>query len=111
MNSLKLFIRRFPVPTDVFIIEFPYFLRCNLLQSSGSQFRCAPDASSRAVRGLIGNDPHLRALIEGRMGPQADWNAVDSLMKKALAAAEKVARYRHAQLAANRGASNKGYIV
>jgi hypothetical protein len=36
------------------------------------------------------------------MGAQADWNAVDSLMQKALAAAEKVARYRHAQLSAVR---------
>jgi hypothetical protein len=45
---------------------------------------------------------YLRALIEERMGAQADWNAVDSLMQKALAAAEKVARYRHAQLSAIR---------
>ena len=36
------------------------------------------------------------------MGAQADWNAVDSLMLKALSAAEKVARYRHAQLSAVR---------
>ena len=42
----------------------------------------------------------LRALIEESMGSQTDWNAVDSLMLKALAAAEKVARYRHAQLSA-----------
>jgi hypothetical protein len=41
-----------------------------------------------------------RAMVEQRMGAQADWNAVDSLMLKALAAAEKVARYRHAQLSA-----------
>jgi hypothetical protein len=43
---------------------------------------------------------YLRALIEERIGSQTDWNAVDSLMLKALAAAEKVARYRHAQLSA-----------
>ena len=43
---------------------------------------------------------YLRALIEERMGSQTDWSAVDSLMLKALAAAEKVARYRHAQLSA-----------
>ena len=43
-----------------------------------------------------------RAMVEQRMGAQADWNAVDSLMQKALAAAEKVARYRHAQLSAVR---------
>jgi len=42
----------------------------------------------------------LRALIEESMGSQTDWNAVDSLMLKALAAASKVARYRHAQLSA-----------
>ena len=41
-----------------------------------------------------------RAMVEQRMGAQADWNAVDSLMLKALGAAEKVARYRHAQLSA-----------
>ena len=41
---------------------------------------------------------HLRALIEQRMGPQADWSVVDALMLKTLAAAEKIARYRHAQL-------------
>jgi hypothetical protein len=35
-------------------------------------------------------------------GISTDWNAVDSLMLKALAAAEKVARYRHAQLSAIR---------
>ena len=43
---------------------------------------------------------YVRALIEERMGSQTDWNAVDSLMLKALGAAEKVARYRHAQLSA-----------
>jgi hypothetical protein len=45
---------------------------------------------------------YLRALIEERMGSQTDWNAVDALMLKALAAAEKVARYCHAQLSAVR---------
>ena len=43
-----------------------------------------------------------RAMVEQRMGAQADWNAVNSLMQKALAAAEKVARYRHAQLSSVR---------
>ena len=43
---------------------------------------------------------YLRALIEERMGPQADWSLVDGLMLKALTAAEKVARYRHAPLSA-----------
>jgi hypothetical protein len=43
---------------------------------------------------------YLRALIEQRMGPQADWSVVDGLILKTLAAAEKVARYRHAQLSA-----------
>jgi hypothetical protein len=36
------------------------------------------------------------------MGDEADWNSVDTLMLKVLAAAEKVARYRHAQLSAMR---------
>jgi hypothetical protein len=49
---------------------------------------------------------YLRARIEERMGAQADWNAVDALMQKALAAAEKVARYRHAQLSAVRFAGD-----
>ena len=42
----------------------------------------------------------LRALIDESMGSQTDWNAVDSVMLKALAAASKVACYRHAQLSA-----------
>jgi hypothetical protein len=42
------------------------------------------------------------ALIEQRMGPQADWSVVDALMLKTLVAAQKVARYRHAQLSAVR---------
>jgi hypothetical protein len=45
---------------------------------------------------------YLRALIEQRMGDDADWNSVDALMLRTLAAAEKVARYRHAQLSAMR---------
>jgi hypothetical protein len=45
---------------------------------------------------------YFRALSEQRMGDDADWNSVDALMLKVLAAAEKVAKYRHAQLAAMR---------
>jgi hypothetical protein len=45
---------------------------------------------------------YFRALIEQRMGPQADWSVVDALMLKTIAAAEKVARYRHARLSAVR---------
>jgi hypothetical protein len=45
---------------------------------------------------------YLRALIEQRMGDEADWNSIDALMLRTLAAAEKVARYRHAQLSAVR---------
>ena len=45
---------------------------------------------------------YFRVMIEQRMGPQADWSVVDALMLKTLAAAEKVARYRHAQLSAVR---------
>jgi hypothetical protein len=43
---------------------------------------------------------YFRALIEERIGSQTDWNAVDTSMLKVLGAAEKVARYRHAQLSA-----------
>jgi hypothetical protein len=45
---------------------------------------------------------YLRALSEQCMADDADWNSVDALMLKVLAAAEKVARYRHAQLSAMR---------
>ena len=45
---------------------------------------------------------YFRALIEQRMGPQANWSVVDALMLKTLAAAEKVARYKHAQLSSVR---------
>jgi hypothetical protein len=45
---------------------------------------------------------YLRAMTEQRMGDDADWNNVDALMLRTLAAAEKVARYRHAQLSAVR---------
>ena len=43
---------------------------------------------------------YLRALIEERMGNRTDWKQVDGLMMQALTAAEKVARYRRAQLSA-----------
>jgi hypothetical protein len=36
------------------------------------------------------------------MGDEADWNLVDAAMLRTLAAAEKVARYRHSQLSAVR---------
>jgi hypothetical protein len=45
---------------------------------------------------------YLRAMTEQRMGDDADWNSVDALMLRTLAAAEKVAKYRHAQIAAVR---------
>jgi hypothetical protein len=45
---------------------------------------------------------YLRALTKQRMGDDADWNSVDALMLRTLAAAEKVAKYRHAQIAAVR---------
>src|SRR4029077_2544556 len=44
----------------------------------------------------------LRALTAQRVGDEAGWDNVDALMLKVLAAAEKVARYRHAQLSAMR---------
>jgi hypothetical protein len=45
---------------------------------------------------------YFRAMIEQRMGDEADWNRVDALTLRTVAAAEKVARYRHAQLSAVR---------
>jgi hypothetical protein len=43
---------------------------------------------------------YIRAVIEQRQGGDADWTKVDNLMIRVLAAAEKVAKYRHAQLSA-----------
>jgi hypothetical protein len=45
---------------------------------------------------------YFRALIERSVGEGANWDKVDALMLKNLAAAEKVARYKHAQLSAVR---------
>jgi hypothetical protein len=45
---------------------------------------------------------YFRAMIERSVGDEANWDKVDALMLKTLAAAEKVARYRHAQLSAVR---------
>jgi hypothetical protein len=38
---------------------------------------------------------YLLALIEQRQGADTDWGKVNSLMRQVLAAAEKVAKYRH----------------
>ena len=61
----------------------------------------APRDSLEIMEGVMRHF-YFRAMIEQRMGPQADWSVVDALMLKTLAAAEKVARYRHAQLSAVR---------
>jgi hypothetical protein len=45
---------------------------------------------------------YFRALIERSESDGANWDKVDALMVKTLAAAEKVARYKHAQLSAIR---------
>jgi len=45
---------------------------------------------------------YFRAMIERSVGDGANWDKVDALMLKTLAAAEKVARYKHAQLSAVR---------
>jgi hypothetical protein len=45
---------------------------------------------------------YLRGLIEEKMGVEADWKAADSAFVQAAAIAEKVARYKHAQLSAVR---------
>jgi hypothetical protein len=43
---------------------------------------------------------YLRGLIEEKMGTEIDWKAADSAFVQAVTIAEKVARYRHAQLSA-----------
>ena len=45
---------------------------------------------------------YLRALIERSVGDGVNWDKVDALMLRTLAAAEKVARYKHAQLSSVR---------
>ena len=45
---------------------------------------------------------YFRAMIERSVGSEADWDKVDALMLRTLAAAEKVARYKHAQLSSVR---------
>ena len=45
---------------------------------------------------------YFRAMIERSVGDGANWDKVDALMLKTLAAAEKIARYKHAQLSAVR---------
>jgi hypothetical protein len=45
---------------------------------------------------------YFRAMIERSVGDGANWDKVDALMLKTLAAAGKVARYKHAQLSAGR---------
>jgi hypothetical protein len=61
----------------------------------------APLDSLEVMEGVMRHF-YLRAMTEQLMGDDADWNSVDALMLKVLAAAEKVARYRHAQLSAMR---------
>ena len=45
---------------------------------------------------------YLRGLIEEKMGIETDWKAADAAFVQATAIAEKVAKYRHAQLSAVR---------
>jgi hypothetical protein len=45
---------------------------------------------------------YFRAMIERSVGEGANWDKVDALMLRTLAAAEKVARYKHAQLSSVR---------
>ena len=45
---------------------------------------------------------YLRGLIEEKMGVETDWKAADAAFVQAVAIAEKVAKYRHAQLSAVR---------
>jgi hypothetical protein len=60
-----------------------------------------PSGPATAAVGAVGHtavSPRHHTAIS----PPADWKAVDALMMQALTAAEKVARYRHAQLSAVR---------
>jgi hypothetical protein len=43
---------------------------------------------------------YFRAKFEERLGDQAEWRRVDEAFMQAVHVAEKVARYRHAQLSA-----------
>jgi hypothetical protein len=45
---------------------------------------------------------YLRGLIEESMGVETDWKVADAAFVQAVAIAEKVAKYRHAQLSAVR---------
>jgi hypothetical protein len=54
---------------------------------------------------------HEIIAIEQRLGSAADWDKVDNLMMRVLVAAEKVARYRRAQLAAVRLSSDLNATV
>jgi hypothetical protein len=75
--------------------------RCEISKNAPPIDFKAPLDSLEIMEGVMRHF-HQRALIEQRMDPQADWSVVDALMLKTLAAAEKVARYRHAQLSAVR---------
>ena len=45
---------------------------------------------------------YIRGLIEEKMGVETDWKAADAAFVQAAAIAEKVGKYRHAQLSAVR---------
>jgi hypothetical protein len=49
---------------------------------------------------------YLRGLIEEKMGVETDWKVADAAFVQAAAIAEKVARYKHAQLSSIRLASD-----
>jgi hypothetical protein len=70
-----------------------------------NSFRALSSLSLEIMEGVM-RHIYQRAWIEQRMGPQADWSVVDALMLKTLAAAEKVTRYKHAQLSAVRVAGD-----
>ena len=54
---------------------------------------------------------YLRGLIEEKMGVETDWKAADSAFVQAVTIAEKVAKYRHAQLSAVRLAGDLNATV
>jgi hypothetical protein len=51
---------------------------------------------------------YFRAMIERSVGDEANWDKVDALLLRTLAAAEKVAHYKHAQLSSVRLAGDIG---
>jgi hypothetical protein len=72
---------------------------CAEVSDSVERFRSLPVSKAGNVAAAR-HAPLLSARFDRAAHGQADWSVADALMLKTLAAAEKVARYRHAQLSA-----------